>query len=501
MYPASPKAKSLWPYAILMAGSLLLLVVNRGFFLGPRPLGPDEAFYATQAHAWSQGLVPSRDTWDTKPPGMALIYLLIANLTGDSLRGVHVAGLLMLLLTGILLIVLARELGIERKFIPVVIAFLAIITSTSMPIGETMSLLPDIPQALLATGVILLVLRGGISGSASYCLAAGILVSLAIHLRPNAIIVWLPLLPMLALSPGSNPGVSGRLRLPLASIAGLVLGFVPITLYYLSLGALGELLKWSSLHGLDYSIVAPTTLICRAVRGLGRYARVFPIPVVLSIVGFVSIRRKAVAKTSMSTLDWPHRLLLIWIYGSLASLIPCWHFYRHYFIQIAPPIAILCGIGFSRVLRCSGQRRLAWISAIILSLAVLFPTLLNLRYTNRAKATAFLPEEAVASYIARHSDTNDRVFVWPWRPYIYYYSRRLPAVRGINPTFYAAGESRASSHLQKYQETLLLDLRQTRPLYVTVESRKPPPQLLHTFFDKEYAYETTISNYRIYRRK
>ncbi len=94
---------------ILMVLALLYSLPSLGY-----PLGRDQAAHFYMGREWLNGLVPFRDTYDQKPPGIYLIHAL-----GIALFGAHQWVIRLLDLAGILGIGLLAAKTVRRGWKPV----------------------------------------------------------------------------------------------------------------------------------------------------------------------------------------------------------------------------------------------------------------------------------------------------------------------------------------------------------------------------------------------
>jgi hypothetical protein len=76
---------------------VLALVAAVGALNLPMPFGGDQAMFVVYARAMDAGLELYRDVWDSKPPGMYLLYVLAGKLFGFNQLGAHLLELLYLL--------------------------------------------------------------------------------------------------------------------------------------------------------------------------------------------------------------------------------------------------------------------------------------------------------------------------------------------------------------------------------------------------------------------
>ena len=91
--------------------AICLFALLLRFPVAGMPLERDEGEYAYIAQQWLQGALPYRDTFDQKPPGVHLMYVLIESLAGTTPAAIHWATQIYTLGTLAVLFVLGRYLS------------------------------------------------------------------------------------------------------------------------------------------------------------------------------------------------------------------------------------------------------------------------------------------------------------------------------------------------------------------------------------------------------
>jgi len=110
------------------------------------------------------------------------------------------------------------------------------------------------------------------------------------------------------------------------------------------------------------------------------------------------------------------------------------NFHAHYYIQLAPPLAVLAGVGVARVL----DRRAGLVAGVAAGLAVwsLAATVPLWFDSPAAQARAVFPNDAhlqydgdIVRYVRAHTRPGQRIFVMWAAANVYYLADRPPAVR------------------------------------------------------------------------
>jgi hypothetical protein len=127
-------------------------------------------------------------------------------------------------------------------------------------------------------------------------------------------------------------------------------------------------------------------------------------------------------------------LARLWLGTAALGVIGGGNFHAHYYIQLAPPLALLAGIGVARVL----ERRAGLVAGICAGVALwgLAATVPLWFDSPAAQAGHVFPNDghlqhdaAVIAYVRAHSSPSDRIFVMWSAANVYYLSDRAPAVR------------------------------------------------------------------------
>jgi 4-amino-4-deoxy-L-arabinose transferase-like glycosyltransferase len=334
------------------------------------------------------------------------------------------------------------------------------------------------------------------------------------------------------------------LRLLVLSLAGFVIGSLPFILYLAATHSLSPYWLYVWVWGFRYanynSLLSIVALGLRVNVGYFALNSTLLITVVFVVVNTIKRARQltrnresekgevinsrapemAVRRVFMSDVT-----LLIWLAVSYAGVSVGGRFYTHYFFQIMPALSLIGARGLSEIAaygRAHGKR-LQWALAALLvigfAIAVIrfhtrtitlaadwargkkseatakwFHERLNREERQVAALVRGLPEPADAAdqiglegIRAEGPRTRavdgpaDYLFVWGYRPELYYWSGLLPASRYLSAqpltgvpadAQYVNGEHRsilADSVTASAREQLVRDLNETRPKYIVDE--------------------------------
>jgi 4-amino-4-deoxy-L-arabinose transferase-like glycosyltransferase len=140
----------------------------------------------------------------------------------------------------------------------------------------------------------------------------------------------------------------------------------------------------------------------------------------MALLGFIGWRRSPL-------------LARLWFGAALLGVIGGGNFHAHYYVQLAPPLALLAGIGLAEVIR----RRSGLAAGVAAGLALwgLYATVPLWFSTPREQAEQIFPQDdhlqvdgAIVRYIRSHTRPDDRIFVMWAAANVYYLSDRAPAV-------------------------------------------------------------------------
>ena len=423
-HTCEPTATTTWRWWLGGAAALSVLIRLPMVWTS---LGPDEGGYLAIARAWSHGELLYRDVWVDRPQGLLLLFRVWTSLVGPSTESVRLVaiafGVLLVVCTGVAVRAVAGERA--GRYAALVCA---VVTATPMLEGYA------------ANGELL----SGAMSAAAIALAATAVGSTPVRVRQ----MWR------------------------WSVAGVLAG-------------IAVSLKQS---GFDGVVVVTLALIVAArvddeqrrshLRRLGAFAIGFAVPVLLSVghgiwIGwgtwwFAIAGYRLHAQSALSSGDW-HNLvvtariavpmlagglvlgsfgagwavsrlrdgecgrvgpravmLLIWPVSASAAFLAGGGFWKHYWIQLGPPIAALAGVGIAALPRL---RRGALV-------AVLMPALVASAWVYMAPRTAWMVraaddvrarlDEQVSGWFHAHGYRQPSLYVLCSSPGLYAETRSDP---------------------------------------------------------------------------
>ncbi|HET9201186.1 MAG TPA: glycosyltransferase family 39 protein, partial [Dehalococcoidia bacterium] len=314
----------------------LVLIVPVGL-LAPffsEPFERDEGVFATLAQTILRGDIPYRDAWDHKPPMVAMWYAGSFAVFGESIEAPRIAAAASAALTAVLLFLLARRMYNER-----------VATATALIFG----LCYGIPYLQInANSEVFLLLplvaafycfhRAREAGSARWLLAAGALSGLAFMTKQVAMWNFFALAGFLVYE-GWRSADWRSTRLNLGIFAGgAVAAMLPFFAYFAVNGALDDFV---------YAIFTYNELFARQIPLAKRILRMVTIKegylalatAFLWVGAAVSIFRMVRYKPGAREV-----LLLLWIAGCYLGVKTSGRDYPHYYVQLLPGLALLCGV-------------------------------------------------------------------------------------------------------------------------------------------------------------
>jgi 4-amino-4-deoxy-L-arabinose transferase-like glycosyltransferase len=141
------------------------------------------------------------------------------------------------------------------------------------------------------------------------------------------------------------------------------------------------------------------------------------------------------ALAALAVFGWRRAPLLakLWLGAAAFCVLGGGNFHAHYYVQLAPPLAVLAGVGLADVI--ARRRGLAAGVATGLALWALVVTVPLWFESPREQAAQVFPQDAhlqvdgaVADYVRAHTAPGDRIFVMWAAANVYYLADREPAV-------------------------------------------------------------------------
>jgi hypothetical protein len=392
----------------------------------------DEAIYDAMAQVVVRGGVMYRDTVDHKPPGLTYTYSAVRALVdslggsfGAVMTGVHVVGVLAVVLTCVALHAIARE-ALEPRLANIPPLLYAFTTATSVPpdaLAVNGELLMNLPTAL---AVLCALWASSKARPATHRfaldVAAGSLCGVAALYKYQGVFVGLALLFLVT-------SVRQLVVRGAALLAGLTLPFVAAGLYFAHRGALHDAIEWGILFNVHYLAEGPDLRAAAARLSMQLLGVVLPSALVYG-AGLFSLwllltRRDGSAETRHGVI-LGRGLLIVWLLESLYCVTLGRRFFGHYFLQPALP---LCLLAAGPVARLWSARPRVVASALLAPALVFFGIAAVPELTRRLVYAADPDFDAIGLAVRGKTKETDTIWVWGNVPQIYFTAEREPGVR------------------------------------------------------------------------
>jgi 4-amino-4-deoxy-L-arabinose transferase-like glycosyltransferase len=507
-------------FALLAFNVLLRIVYARFEFL----LNPDELLWAVAAREFLAGKTLYREVWLDKPPGATLIYAAIFAFTGVKMLAIRIFAPVYVFLTALVVRAITKKLFDDR--IAWMAAFLFSYLSVNYFPEDMILLNTELLMLLPLSGATWCFLRGLIHDDqrVAYFIAAGILTAVATLIKPVALLNLL-FFAVAPFFPKSRRDARTILTAAFNTFAGMALVFGAFYLILDVTDAREAFLRDALLTGAHY--VADQTWAETLRRSTG----------LLSYVGY-NAAFVALAAYALRKRDNGHTWMWLWLVASLLGAVAGRRFYGHYFIQLMPPLAILAAVGLrglEKRLRSAPTIQVRAFAAALLvvtafsfyrfqerTIVFAFDTVIRRPIADRWLLVRFNRDiHNIAAYVDSNTAPHDAIFVWGFKPEIYYASKRPLASRYLSfvpLTGWTHGMPATLDFSEQSQwvlgrKLLLADLESSKPLYIidmasvhdfgmnhAMENYPDLREYLHQHYRRDSTYSAGDNTAIYYRR-
>jgi 4-amino-4-deoxy-L-arabinose transferase-like glycosyltransferase len=376
-------------------------------FVRTEVLNPDEAFLATQARVINDGGHLYRDVVDRKPPLVPYLYAATARITGShELVWTRLLGVAAHVGTALLLAAIARRRwGATAAFgaaLLYLVASVGLVVEDSQAANFEVFMLPPMCAAMLLAD------RRRNAG-------AGVAVAVATLAKQVAATTLLPL----AYLAWRRERAAGVLRVGAAFV-------VPIAIAAAVFGW-SDFLFWVFTGTGSYLDPSGSWMVAFG-RGVWGSAMFLAANLGASLLVIAAWRRRR------ADLD-----LWLWLAAAAIGVASGLRFFGHYFLQLAPPFALLAAGSLA------SAKRSVWMRTGLLGIAGV-AVFLALAFTSHPKLLH--PYKRVAAAVDARTSANDHIFVWGQSPEVYWAADRLPATRFLTSGFLTGfGGGRSAQHV------------------------------------------------------
>lgn len=453
-----------------LCACLLVVLATRLPYFGERLYNVDTAARAVQAWAWTQGMVPEHDTVvSSKTPGLAWLFLQCFRLFGLKLVPLQLLALLLVLITAGLVFMIGRLLDSPRAGALAAALYAGIVVFGYAP-AQWLEPHTEYPEMVCLTAAVLMAGLFVVRRQSAWAFLGGFLLACAVMMRQNALVLGFYLFIALGLGLCKDQ----RRRLPLAfalGLAGMVFGFAPWLVYYWRQDALGGVWLQSFVLTQHYSAgLSAKAMLLNLPLHLGKYLRRQLVPAVFALWFLFSKKnRKA---------DFSYQLVATMFLGAVTAASLGGRYSPHYYLQLAPFLALAAGMGASRwysilASQPKKSRLIPLACALYLMVGVVLisrPALRSYFCTGSTTARLNAPGEPtnareVGVYLQSHTRPGERIAVIGRGPAVYWFAERLPALTDIWGARVSGyfGWNDAPEVFQAYEPGFVAELMERKP--------------------------------------
>ena len=433
------------------------------------PFERDEGIYHYFGQLILEGKTPYVDFYEMKPPGLYYSYALLNLIFGSSLKSAHLAFILVNILTIILLFLAVRNLF---DTVTGVIAAAAFSIFSLIPHASGFTTQSEHLVALYSVAALYFLTFAIAKEKVIYFLLCGLFAGMAFLVKQSAV--------FLGVAYGIGIVVYYLLKKPLKknflikNFLFFASGVLSIILFFILLiavqGGFSEMKYWTYEFPKMYASAIPweigKDLLNRTFTNItGDYK-------FLWILAGMGLLLCSITKMGL------YKKIFLWIFAlfSFLTIVPGFHFYGHYWLQLMPAAAILTGVAVYSIKELIAEK-LSKTNAIIIGTGIfiiaIFPVLRHEKdYYFNPDDTEILrkvygmnpfPEsKVIADYIKKRTDKNDQIALIGAEPQIYYYTDRRCPSRHAYFTYLVKGNPR-SPELQK---EFIQDVEEAMPKFM-----------------------------------
>jgi hypothetical protein len=445
-----------WPSLsppVLMVIILGLTWILRMKFWG-QPFEMDEGVYGYMGWATHQGLIPYRDMYTTKPPGMWLIHSLLFLFVEPTALNIKVFASLVTLGTVLAVFFVVRKMADQQAGLMAAVLYGIFSNGPNIQGGGVNSeVFMVLPYTLAAYSLV----RAVETTEGKHYLLFGLFTGLACTFKQVAVVnfFWVGLYLLYRIGRARDWQVRARaLKDGLWVAAGAVLPWIPFVCYFFLKDALGKFYFWVvssnfSYIGDGYQKLPTFSIFVKSFKGVLSENGLLWLLALAGIAWHWEIPEDS-GRSGFSDKPQPWRmtasgLMALWPLFSMIGIGLGGRFFAHYYIQIIPPLAVLGGLGLRILIykiRIQGAgffRRptgivVAGVFAWSLFLFVVTDAPFYLKYDGiqisqrQYNSPVFAVTRFIGKYLKDHTRKNDFVYVWAVDPEINFYAlRRSPS--------------------------------------------------------------------------
>jgi len=494
-----------------------------------QPFQMDEGVYAYIGWGMLDGLVPYKDVFDHKPPGIYLLYSLVFLLSEPTALNIKVFATIYTLGTVLAVFLVARKVAGEKTGL--LAALLFAIFSCGPKIeggGSNTEIFMILPYTLAVHSL----LKAIEKGRRRDYLLTGLWTGVACTIKQVAAVnlLWVGAYLIVSIWQQRKWTTVARATTDGCWVAfGAILPWLPYCIFFYLNDALAHFYFWQVNFNLHYMASAHgpafnLTVFYHRTKDILRENGLLWLLALAAIAYYWKELRKSVTadegKNSQSWRSSGWFLIAIWPLFSLMGVVAGGRFFPHYYIQMIPSLAILGGAGLMvliRKVRAEGVRLFRHPAGLATMLVFTWAILLFVKADapyylvyngpqislHQYKTPVFSVTRFVGKYLRNRTQPGDLIYVWAVNPEINFYAlRKTPSPFLVYSTSFA--RLPWDTHAEVMQS-----LHRAPPRYIVALEKMAKFPALQKYIESDYQEEIDpeldqlkqLIPFEIYRRK
>jgi 4-amino-4-deoxy-L-arabinose transferase-like glycosyltransferase len=494
---------------LLMAVMVLTWILRMNFW--GQPFEMDEGAYGYMGWGMHNGLVPYKDMYDQKPPGIFVLNSLVFLLFEPTALNLKIFASIYSLGSVLAVFMVTRKLAGQKE--GCLAALLYAIFSCGPNIqggGVNSEVFMVLPYTLAAYSLLKLLE----TGSRKNYLYFGFWTSLACTIKQVAAVnfFWLACYFVILIWQRRQLDTVSRILVDgFLVVIGAVIPWIPFLLYFYEKDALGSLYFWQVSFNLHYIAKNQQNLANLSVF-LARMKKILSENGFLWLAAFAGIgfrwpvMQRTVGGSKEATESWQRTawiLMATWPIFSFIGVALGGRFFPHYFIQIIPSLAVLGGVGLMDLIRKVRSRGMDFLRrpvgiGVVVILALAFLSFVKtdapfyFKYDgmqisfHQYDTPLFSVTRYIGKYLKVRTKPSDLIYVWGASPEINFYALRK------SPNPYLMHTVAAYNLPWDPREQVLESLHRSPPKYVVAMWKMADFPALQDFVKASYRSETSV---------
>ncbi len=515
------------PYMlVLLMAALVLTWILRMKFWG-QPFEMDEGEYGYMGWGMLNGLVPYKDMYDQKPPGIFVLNSLVFLLFEPTALNVKIFASIYSLGSVLAVFLVTQKLAGREEGCLAALLYAIFSCGPHIEGGGVNSEVFMVLPYTLAAYFLLKLLE---TGSRKNYLYFGFWTGLACTIKQVALVnfLWLATYLVIRIWQRRQWGTVSRVLADgFLVVVGAVIPWVPFLLYFYGKDALGYFYFWQVSFNFQYMAQGPQGLphlslfVARMISVLSENGFLWLAALAGIGCGWPIIRRKAESSEQETELRQQTAwiLMALWPIFSFIGVTLGKRFFPHYFIQLIPSLAVLGGVGLMDLIRKVRSRGMDFLGrpaglgiVVIFALAFLSFVMADARYylkynsmqisLRQYNTPLFSVTRYIGKYLKARTEPSDFVYVWRVNPEINFY-----ALRKSPGPYLMHGIMTYNLPWDPHKE-VLESLHRSPPKYIVLMEPIEGFPALEDFIKENYRLETNLDlellkylmEFEIYRR-